>query len=370
IDPASPYRTTFKMSNNVVIDPQYWQNVAGYLNDSGVVGYEQDWLDVNATAANNIDDQEAFMGNMANYCNDRGISLQYCMPTPRHYLQSSRYNNAYTVRVSPDRFDRSRWDQALYSSVLASSLGLWPWVDVFQSNETSNILLATLSAGMVGVGDQIGSANADNLLKSVRGDGAIVKPDRPLVPIDSTILADAIDGLQHPMVAAAFTDFGSTKAAYVFAYVRNFPDNSASFTPASLGFTGNVYVYDYVAGTGTVIDAGQSFTRTISDWAYYVVVPIGPSGIAFLGDGGQFVTLGKQRIPLVADSGKLTATVALSAGETSRTLFGYAPATPSVTAEGGQAGPIEYDSRTGLFKFQVSGSGPRSVQITVTDPSS
>ena len=39
---------------------------------------------------------------------------------------------------------------------LASALGEWPWTDVFMSSETSNLLLSTLSASMVGVGDALG----------------------------------------------------------------------------------------------------------------------------------------------------------------------------------------------------------------------
>ena len=39
---------------------------------------------------------------------------------------------------------------------LASALGEWSWTDVFMSSETSNLLLSTLSASMVGVGDALG----------------------------------------------------------------------------------------------------------------------------------------------------------------------------------------------------------------------
>src|SRR5262249_61837380 len=60
---------------------------------------------------------------------------------------------------------------------LASALGEWPWTDVFTSSETSNLLLSTLSASIVGVGDALGQFDRTNLLRVVRADGVIVKPE-------------------------------------------------------------------------------------------------------------------------------------------------------------------------------------------------
>ena len=80
--------------------------------------------------------------------------------------------------------------------------------DVFMSTETNNLLLSTLSAGIVGVGDPIGLESATNLFQTIRADGVIVKPDEPIVPIDATYIQDA-QALNKPMVASTYTDFGS-----------------------------------------------------------------------------------------------------------------------------------------------------------------
>ncbi|MGH9419200.1 MAG: hypothetical protein ACRD3J_04440, partial [Thermoanaerobaculia bacterium] len=98
IDAKSPYRQKYRMSNNVIVDPAYWMTIGANLRDAGVFGYEQDWLDENATAAYNIDDQNAFMDDMGRMSDTFGLSLQFCMATPRHFLQSSRYNNLTTIR--------------------------------------------------------------------------------------------------------------------------------------------------------------------------------------------------------------------------------------------------------------------------------
>ena len=96
------------------------------------------------------------------------MTLQYCMPLPRHVLQTVEYSNLTTMRVSDDRFDRDRWDTFLYTSRLASALGVWPWSDVFMSTERNNLLLADLSAGIVGIGDALGTADASNLRHVMR----------------------------------------------------------------------------------------------------------------------------------------------------------------------------------------------------------
>jgi hypothetical protein len=230
IDPSSPYHQLYKMSGNVVVDPAYWNSVAGYLASSGVTTYEQDWLDDKAQPDFNLADGESFLGNMASAMTSRSLTMQYCMPSPRHFLQSSRYNNLTTIRTSEDRFVRDRWTNFLYTSRLASALGIWPFTDVFLSTEADNLLVATLSAGPVGVGDPIGALNGANLLGAARRDGVIVKPDVPLTPIDSSYRSMA-HGVNDPQIAATYTDFGGLRAYYIFAYSQG-STAPAKFSPS------------------------------------------------------------------------------------------------------------------------------------------
>jgi hypothetical protein len=366
IDASSPYRSQYTMSNNVSTDQNYWNMVANELQSSGVVTYEQDWLSNQALPAVNLTDPDAFMNNMAGAMSAAGLTMQYCMPLPRHFLQSSMYNNLTTIRVSGDRFSNARWDGFLYASELASALGIWPWSDVFMSSETDNLLLSTLSAGIVGVGDPIGAESAANLLQTIRADGVIVKPDEPIVPVDATYIQDA-QALNQPMVASTFSDFGGgMKALYVFAYARAaHTPATASFTPASLGLPGSVYVYNYFTGAGTIVPAGGTFTDTVGSGSYYIVVPIGPSGIAFLGDAGKFVSWGKKRLSQLSDSGSVQATINFASGETSLTMYGYAPSQPTVSATDGTVGTLTYNPTTGIFSYPVSPGPDAAATITM-----
>jgi hypothetical protein len=352
IDAKSPYRQQYKMSNNVITDPAYWTSVGNYLRDAGVFGYEQDWLDVQATADYKLDDQNAFMDNMAMLGNRFELSLQYCMATPRHFLQTSKYDNLTTIRVSEDNFTSDKWDQFFYSSRLASAVGVYPFTDVFASSEKINLLLATLSAGIVGVGDRIGEINGDNLLNAVRPDGVIVKPDVPAVPTDESIVNDANDA-GEPLVAFTYTDHGPMRALYVFAHPRT-EDRTATFTPEALGVGGDVYVYDWIADKGRIANGVAPFTKFIhGDPSYLVVVPVGKSGIAFLGDLGKFVPLGKKRVSELFDDGVLEARIEFATSETSVVVEGWAQSAPRFVAQEGNLELRSFNDQTKRFRVEV-----------------
>ena len=280
-------------------------------------------------------------------------------------LQSTRYANLATVRVSDDHFNSTNWDSDLFDSRQASALGLWPWTDVFDSGQTDNLLLSVLSGGIVGVGDPLGALDAANLRRVMRGDGVLVKPDAPIVPDDATYLAEAA-GADQPRVASTYSDHGKLRDLYVFAYRRQ-TAGTATFAPADLGVPGRAYVYNYFRGTGQVVEAGASYHDAVGSGSYYVVAPIGPSGIALLGDLGRFVSMGAQRIGGVADTGIVRTTIRFGMGERSVTLSGYANAAPRVNAIDGSAGAVSYDVANHLFHVVISpDSGAAAVKVSLT----
>jgi hypothetical protein len=364
IDSSSPYRTTYRMSGNVVTDPAYWETVAGYLATSGVATYEQDWLNDNAQASFNLTDEDAFLDNMAASMARHNLTMQYCMASPRHFLQSTKYSNLTTIRTSADRLSRDKWSDFLYTSRLSSAVGAWPFSDNFLSTETNNLLLATLSAGPVGIGDPIGSINANNLLKAVRPDGVIVKPDSPLVPIDASYLNSA-QSADTPQIAAAYTDFSGLRTYYMLAYPQG-SNTEVKIRPSDVGAGRPVYVYDYFGGTGQPMDAGDTIDRQISgDVMYLVMAPIGPSGMAVLGDTDHFVTLGKKRVTTVEDDGKVRVTVSFAPGETARTITGFSPWHPAAHALSGAVSKLIYDENSQQFRITIApaSNGTASIRI-------
>lgn len=364
IDVASPYQTQYTISGGVATDPRYWEAAATYLQSSGVTTYEQDWLNSNAQTNFNLTDPVAFLDNMAASMSARGIDMQYCMAAPKHFLQGTNYNNLTTIRTSQDGFGPTRWTEFLYSSTFAASLGVWPFSDVLMSSDLDSLILATLSAGPVGLGDALGGISAANLLQAVRPDGVIVKPDIPAAPIDSVFISDA-QGIDTPMVASTYSDFDGMRAHYIFAYTRA---TAAPITiaPGAYGISGAAYLYDYLKGSGYFIGAGSEKTVTLANGVgYFVLVAVGKSGVAFLGDKGHFVTLSKKRIPALTDTGHAEVTVAFAAGENVRTLFGYSPEAVAVNTVDGSVEAPSWDPATQLFTIRVhpSNSGGAALHI-------
>jgi hypothetical protein len=323
--------------------------------------YEQDWLASWARTEMNLTDPEAYLDSMAQAMANVGITLQYCGQSVPDLLQGSKYNNLTTARVSQDGFNRSRWDPFLYTSRLASAVGIYPFADNVYSNDLKSLLLETHSAGLVAAADGIGEVNAANLLQSIRTDGVIVKPDVPIVPMDSTYEADAWAERNKaplpPMLASTYTDHEGLKAAYVFAYSRAADGSNAviSFSPRELDTRGPAYVYNYFTRTGQLVDVDSRFADSVdTNGSYYIVVPVGASGIAFLGDTGKFTSLGLQRVPLLRDHGTVEAWVQFATGEASIVVQGYSPTAPSVTAVRGSVSELTYDEATHFFTVRVT----------------
>lgn len=366
ISTASPYRKQYKMSGNVVIDPAFWNSTADYLADAGVVTYEQDWLNENAQPEMNLTDPQAFLGEMSKAMRGKNITIQYCMPLPSDYMASTLYPNVQTTRVSDDRFERPRWDSFLYDSRLASAVGLWPWTDVFFSGELPNLIISTLSAGPVGVGDALGGTNAPNIAAVVRRDMVIVKPDAPLLPIDAMYAADATSP-GKPMVAMATTEFGSDTVRYVFAYPRNSADQGVTVPLGELGASGAVFAYDWTQHAGTLIPSGGNLVMRFHDgWDYQILCPVNRKGLALLGDAAKFVSMGKQRVAAVEDRGAITATVRFASGEDALAISGYAADRPKVKTREGSSKNFSYDSQTRMWDVSVSPgkSGEAVVRIS------
>jgi hypothetical protein len=375
IDRGSPYHERYKISGVAAVDPSWWDYIASFLKSSGVVTYEQDWLDQifthSPSFASDASTGAAFLDNMARACKEKGITMQYCMPYPCYFLQGSRYPNLMTIRPSGDRFNPDRWSHFLYTSRMASALGIWPWTDLAMSTERTNLLLSTLSAGPVGIGDLMGSETKTNLDQAVRADGVIVKPDASIVPMDRSYISDAKNEAT-PLMASTFTDRGGIKTTYVFAFNRDaHSTQNVEFNTSELGLHEPVYVYDYLAKTAHQLGPHSTISEPVAPKgsAYFVVAPVGKSGIAFLGDENKFVGTGKQRIASVQDRPrKLSIQVLLAANENSVVLHGYSAAAPKATVSRGEGSQLQYDAATGHFAIEVKANPAAPLDKSAGDP--
>jgi hypothetical protein len=366
------------------VSSRFWNSLATYAKANNIQSYEQDWLQqiiaYSPVLTSTVDQGDAFLGNMAGAFAAQGITIQYCLPIPATFLQAAQYNNVTNSRVSFDRFEPPRYHNFLYTSRLASSMGIWPFSDVFLSGETQNLLLSDLSAGPIGTGDYAGYESPLNLFCAIRGDGVIVKPDVPLVPTDGAYVAESAQ-TGVPLIASTHSNNGVT-TTYAVAIPQSGSNNSTfTLSATDLGVTQPAYFYDYFGQTATLVPAGGTLSGQIASGgvSYFVVAPVGASGIAFLGDSGKFVSNGKKRIKYVTDqAGQLTADVLFAPTDTPVTLHGYSNIQPVVSVQSGQAATVAYNATTGHFTVAItpSSSAPlnndidpaREVIVTFTIP--
>ncbi len=349
IDPRSSYHKKYKITGYAATDSKFWDDIANYLKSVGIVDYEQDWLNViyNHTSrmASDLSVGNKFTDNMAQAMRNKGIDMQYCMAMPRFFMQGLKYNSLTTARTSDDRFEPVKWGDFIYTSQLAYAMGIWPWSDVFMSRETGNMIVSVLSGGTVGTGDKLGEEDKTNILKAARSDGVLVKPDAALLPMDSDYINEA-NHVHRPMLAYTYTKQNNIRTNYVFAFTpKNTSLSQYSFTPSGtdLGMKGKVVIYDPLEGTVKKMNADSTFTGSLSNgsitkemkktgdtrggkyrYTYYMIAPVTPVGIAFLGDEGKITATGRQRISTLKSAPKeLTVGVTFAKGESSIQLHGY-----------------------------------------------
>jgi hypothetical protein len=189
----------------------------------------------------------------------------------------------------------------------------------------------------------------------------------PAVPTDESILNDA-HGSGEPLVSYTYTDHGPMRALYIFAHPRT-DDRTFTFTPEKLGLTGKVYVYNWLADRGRRIDGDEPWTQTIhGDPSYLVAVPVGKSGIAFLGDAGKFVPLGKKRVSELSDDGFVNATIEFAPAEKSIVVHGWAAAMPAAEAIDGRVGAVTYNGASGRFDVEIFPGSAPAARIRLSVP--
>ena len=122
---------------------------------------------------------------------------------------------------------------------------------------------------------------------------------------------------------------------------------------------------------GQLVNPSDTIQKPIpGDALYLVLAPVGPSGVAIVGDAGQFVTMGKKRVAEYTDQGAARIQVTFAAGETSRSITGYSPVAPSVHVIEGSIGPVTYDGTSHLFRVPVTAGtgGSASIRISTLPP--
>ena len=338
----SPYHKRYRISGIAAADRAYWKSRARYLADGGVRAMQQDWLiyiyRLSRQLHTHLSVARDFTHGMADAMATRHISVIYCMETSRFLMEAGVLPDVIAMRGANDRFMEARWRNFIYNSMFIHAVGAWPWSDVFMSDERGNLLLSLLSGGPVGVGDWLGHIDAKNIALVTRADGRLVKPAVPLMPTDQTIVNDALRR-KIPLVATTHTG-KRIQSTLVFVFRRPGDHATVTLTPRTLGLNRHDawIARNYFAGKTVLFNHNNPIQVTLGPqkWAYWILAPVLPSQMAFLGDLEQMVPTGRQRIrhlaPLAGGHHGVGMKVVFAMGEKQVPLTFYCYHTPEVTA--------------------------------------
>jgi len=290
----------------------------------GVITYEQDWMVESFLGVRGLragpGRARAWQEGLDRAAGARGMTLQWCMSTPADFMQTVSLANLVSIRTSGDYrylFDNGlNWVWFLHVNALARALGLIPYKDVFISHgKTANSagedyvevesLLAALSSGPVGIGDEIGCTDRGIVMRTCREDGVLVKPDVPIAALDRCFLRNAYLEPQ-PLIGETYSDHPAGRWCYVAVFNAYRGKEPIDYRVAvdTLGESaprGPVIAFDWRQRTCTQLAAGGAWSGSLSwqDWEYRVLCPVLDGEVAVIGDVSKYATAGDRRIAAI-----------------------------------------------------------------------
>ena len=384
--------------------PELYDLLIGQAATWGAITYEQDWMVESFLGVRGLraapGRARAWQQAMDRAAEEHGLHVQWCMSTPADFMETVTLRQVASIRTSGDYrylFDNGlNWAWFLHVNAMARALGLIPFKDVFISHGATpqhggepyaeiEALLAALSAGPVGIGDQIGHTVPALVLRTCRDDGVLIKPDVPIAALDRCFHANAFFA-----PALLVGDTWSEHPAGTWRYVATFnaykeketlSDRVAVRELGPSAPSGPVVVYDWRQQSWTRVEAdgGWEVRLGFQDWDYRVVCPW-LDGITVFGDVGKYATAGDKRVAGITRDPEAVAFDVLGAPEQMVEVRGCAEHAPRGVSAWvpGTARPLArdadparegwtWDADSGLWtvRVRVPGIGQTRVSVRV-----
>jgi hypothetical protein len=372
-------------------DPALFERLLEQAAVWGGVTYEQDWLVESFLGVRGLREapgraavwQRALDAAAAR----RGVTLQWCMATPADFMESVNLGQLASIRTSGDyRYlndNALNWVWFLHGNALARALGLWPFKDVFLSHAPTpegfgdalaeaEALLAALSGGPVGIGDQIGHTRRDLALRTCRADGVLVKPDLPLAALDRCFRGHGFLG-EEPLLGETWSAHPAGRTVYLVSMnaSRLWKERAGPLRfrveLAELGAArpaGPVVAYDWRRRSFQILAADGGFDEALGyqEFGYRVLCPLLAGEIALFGDVSKYATLGDRRVGNLVRTGDELRFDVLGAPGEDVVLEGFAARAPRrawrFTARGSEPLALDHEPASGGFRLRV-GVGPQ-----------
>jgi hypothetical protein len=381
LSPGGPYRKKYKFfetpkgdvlgwpsgsMGDVFYTEDYWRDTADKLASWGAISLQQDYLSTyegDPVMMASVDRMDLYFKNQAKALQRKGITMQYCMTLPRNIMESTENpivvslqagadHHVYMAEAKPVRKDEDpyAWNQMIFGSSLYGAVGLWPSRDNIQTvadpNAWEDVLIANLLGGEIQMSHRIGEADYTLIQKTYReGDGLILKPDRPIVPIDRCF---------HEGCAVGYTE--SHKGNRTWFYVINLPPSGLvpRFSISDLGVAGTWVVYDYDLNSAAVVEASTPIAlRTEGKHQYLVVAPVLENGMSVVGDTEKFITMADMRVRSVTSEADALRVEVISNDAKNPIITGYSGHLPSKV----KVGRDDLEEMSSLARLNAAHSG-------------
>ena len=333
----------------------YYEHLLDRAAGWGVETFEHDWLVECFVGVRGLRSApgraRAWQEGIDRAAAERDMTLQWCMATPADFFEAAHLRRVTSIRTSGDHGylvgPGFLWAWFCYTNALARALGLTPFKDVFSSggpHAEVEALLSALSTGPVGLGDAIGTTDAEVVRRTCRADGAIVRPDVPIAAVDACFRQQAV-ARPVPLVAECHTDHDAGRWVHVFCANTYRGEEPVSGT-VDLGPawpSASVVAVDMRTGEISHPAAGWDVHLEPGAWTHHVLAPA-LDGIAFFGDLSKHAPVGRARIASIRARGGGVEVVVAGTEETV-TISGWSDGRVTATVDGTDAPVTAVDDR-------------------------
>ena len=342
----------------------YYEELLDRAAGWGVETFEHDWLVECYLGVRGLraapGRARAWQEGLDRAAGDRDLTLQWCMATPADFFQTATLGRVTSIRTSGDHGylvgPGFLWAWFCYSNALARVLGLAPFKDVFSSGgEHAEVeaLLSALSTGPVGLGDAIGTTDAEVVAQTCRRDGVIIRPDVPIAAVDACYRQQAV-ARPVPLIAECHTDHPAGRWVQVFC-ANTFRGDEPVAGTVDLGPawpSGPVVAVDLRTGEVTHPAGGWDVALEPGRWTHHLLAPRLAPGIAVFGDLSKHAPVGRARVASIEPTATGVAIDVLGEGE-QVTIDGWSRGPVRSTVAGGQSNAHP----EGRWSVTVAGSG-------------
>ena len=251
---------------------------------------------------------------MADGAAQSSVSILYCMSLSRHLLQSVERQSVTSFRASDDYIYAANQWRIGDTSLLGWALAIMPFKDSFrttvyqpdtlhENNPDLQSVISTFSMAQVTPGDWIDFMNDTMVMKSIRTDGLVLKPDRSAINIDATFAYRAFGKGASGELMHTYTTLNGLKWHY---FIVALPTTSFNLYPADVyeSFTTRHVCwqyYRYRLSLPTLAVWNMTSPIVISpsvraDFSVWYTAPVLSNGLVFIGETSKWTSVSSQRV--------------------------------------------------------------------------